>query len=68
MKRKVLTSWYGVPVGSVDDVVGSEKVLVVARPPVWVGHRLVEPRRAGVKRLLQLVGKFPATPTGSGSP
>lgn len=38
---KSLTSWYIVPVGSVDDVVVSEKVLVVARPPVWVGHRLV---------------------------
>lgn len=44
--RKILTSWYVVPVGSVDDVVVFEKVLVVARPPVWVGHSLVKPRRA----------------------
>lgn len=44
--RKILTSRYIVPVGSVDDVVVFEKVLVVARPPVWVGHNLVRPRRA----------------------
>lgn len=35
-----LTSWYVVPVGSVDDVVVSEEVLVVARPSVRVGHHL----------------------------
>lgn len=29
------------PVGSVDNVVVSEEVLVVAWPPVWVGHHLV---------------------------
>lgn len=44
--RKILTSWDVVPVGSVDDVVVFEEVLVVARPPVRVGHRLVKPRRA----------------------
>lgn len=38
---KILTSWYIVPVGSVDDVVVSEEVMVVARPPVWIGHHLV---------------------------
>ena len=37
-----LTSWYVVPVGSVDDVVVPEEVFVVAGPPVWVGHHLVE--------------------------
>lgn len=37
----ILTSWYVVPVGSVDDVVVSEEVLVVAGPPVRVGHHLV---------------------------
>lgn len=37
-----LTSWYVVPVGSVDDVVVPEEVFVVAGPPVWVGHHLVK--------------------------
>ncbi len=37
----ILTSWYVVPVGSIDDVVVSEEVLVVAGPPIWVGHHLV---------------------------
>lgn len=32
------------PVGSIDDVVVSEEVLVVAGPPVWVGHHLVKNR------------------------
>lgn len=30
------------PLGSVDDVVGSAEVLVVAGPAVGVGHHLVE--------------------------
>ncbi len=38
----ILTSWYVVPVGSIDDVVVSEEVLVVAGPPVWVGHHLIK--------------------------
>lgn len=42
---KVLTSWNVVPVGSIDDVVVSEEVPVVARPPVWVRHHLVKRRR-----------------------
>ena len=37
-----LTSWYVVPVGSVDDVVVPEEVFVMAGPPVWVGHHLVK--------------------------
>lgn len=37
-----LTSWYVVPVGSIDDVVVPEEVFVVAGPPVWVGHHLVK--------------------------
>ena len=42
-----LTSGYGVPVGSVDDVVVAQEVLVVTGPAVWVGHHLVG---AGVDR------------------
>ena len=42
-----LTSRYGVPVGSIDDVVVAQEVLVVTGPAVWVGHHLVG---AGVHR------------------
>lgn len=39
----LLTSWYVVPRRSVDDVVVSQEVLVVARSPVRVGHHLEGP-------------------------
>lgn len=38
--KHTLTSWYVVPVSSIDDVVVSEEVFVVAGPPVRVGHHL----------------------------
>lgn len=40
-RTAVLTAWYSVPVRSINNVIVTKEVLIVAGPSVWVGHHMV---------------------------
>lgn len=37
----VLTAWHSVPIRSINNVIVTKEVLIVAGPSVWVGHHMV---------------------------